>query len=97
MNVDVTIITTDIVGDALEVTAIVVGLVESTGSCTLELTNGSLSRVAEVVATAGNDSTYCGILAIPLDALQTGVWRARIAYESPQARGKSSFESVDIP
>lgn len=72
-------------------------LVESGGSCTLTLTQGSSMVSATTSALADAASTVCGDLAVPGASLMPGTWSASVTYESNAVVGLSDTQSVEVP
>lgn len=93
-NGEVLIITADVVGQMLEVTAMVPGVSEDTGSCTLEVPDRGLS--ANVMAVPGNDVTYCGVMSVPVGPSDSGEWSIRVNYSSPSHRAQSADLAVTV-
>lgn len=77
---------------ALDVSAIVPGIVEGGGTCTVTLTSGSTTRTAEGDGVAA--SSYTGCEAVAVTGLATGTWQVRVSYSSPTAAGASAVRTV---
>ncbi|MGY1644404.1 hypothetical protein ACI782_25135 [Geodermatophilus sp. SYSU D00703] len=72
-------------------------VVESGGSCTLTLSNGTATASATSAATQDVSSTTCGPLVVPRDELATGTWQAVLSYDSPSTSGESEPVQVTVP
>lgn len=94
--VDVTIVTLDVIDDELEATAIVPGVIENGGTCTLTITNGDDKSIATTSGTAGPESTNCGLMNIDARQLSAGDWNAVIDYSSETSRGTSENQVVEV-
>lgn len=91
-NGEVLIVTADVIESRLEVTAMVPGVSESGGTCTLELVGEEGS--ATIAGTAGNGVTYCGLMSLrPESAAEP--WQFRVLYESPSTRAESALSTVE--
>lgn len=89
---DVLIVTSQVVGGDLEVTAMVPKVSEGDGTCTLELTNDG--RTVSVGANEGKEVTYCGVMSIAIgDSADPPPFRVR--YESPSTRAESAVSAVE--
>lgn len=84
--------TSDVFEGVLEVTAMVPGVSEDTGSCTLELLGRDLST--SVPGVPGNEVTYCGVMSIPLGSGETEDWEFRVRYESASLLAQSASMTV---
>lgn len=91
-NGEVLIVTAEDVDGRLEVTAMVPGVSEESGTCRLDLIDQATST--SITSTAGNDVTYCGIMSVtpPADAAE---WRFRVRYESASTRAESAISTVE--
>jgi hypothetical protein len=89
---DVLVITSEIVGGNLEVTAMVPKVSEGDGTCTLELVG--TDRTVSVTGAEGKDVTYCGVMSIPVDDSSTAP-QFRVRYESPSTRAESAVSTVE--
>lgn len=80
---------------ALNVSAIVPGVVESGGTCTVTLTSGSTVRTA----TSGGvgASSYTGCAAVAVQGLAAGTWQVRVRYTSAKSAGTSAVRTVQVP
>lgn len=72
-------------------------VVESGGTCTLALTQGSRTVTAEAPARADASTTSCGGLAVPRAHLAPGTWTAVLLYASKTTTGKSDPMPVAVP
>ena len=89
---DVLIVTSEVVGGNLEVTAMIPEVSEGDGTCTLELVGSD--RTVSVTAAEGKDVTYCGVMSIPVDDSSTTP-QFRVRYESPSTRAESAVSTVE--
>jgi cytoskeletal protein RodZ len=71
-------------------------VVENSGSCTLNATQGAVTRTASTQAIANATTTSCGELQIPRTELSTGDWTLTLSYSSASAAGQSSAQTVHI-
>jgi hypothetical protein len=92
-NGDVLVVSAEDVDGRLEVTAMIPGVSEDTGTCRLELIDEAGS--ASVTSTAGNGVTYCGIMSVEPKA-DAGQWRFRVRYESVTTRAESDISTVEL-
>lgn len=81
----------------VELAGFVPSLVETGGTCTLTLTQGTASATATREATSNVTSTSCGELVVPGDELAPGAWSAVLAYESADSAGTSAAVEVLVP
>jgi len=72
-------------------------VVESGGTCTLALTQGSRTVTAVTPALADATTTSCGDLAVPRAKLTPGEWSAVLRYASKTTAGTSDPMSVTVP
>jgi hypothetical protein len=72
-------------------------LVESGGTCTLELTKAGRTVTESSRAEPDASTTACGNLAIPRAKLTPGSWGAVLRYTSPKATGTSAATTVEVP
>lgn len=72
-------------------------VVESGGTCTLELTKGSRTVTAVAPAQADASTTSCGNLAVPRAQLTPGSWSAVLRYSSTTTTGTSDPATVAVP
>ncbi|GAA4753959.1 hypothetical protein GCM10025783_28620 [Amnibacterium soli] len=77
---------------ALDVSAIVPGIVEGGGTCTVTLTNGSTTRTAESGGVAA--ASYTGCEAVAVKDLAAGTWQVQVRYSSAKAVGTSKIRSA---
>lgn len=93
----VTIITLDVVGEAIEASGIVPEVVESGGQCTLTLSHDGASVSASTAASDGRESTFCGLVSIDKSSLSAGLWTAVLSYRSGSTRAESAPSQVRVP
>ena len=86
----------DAVG-GVEAGGIVMGIVESGGTCTLTLTRGSATVDVSVEAIDNVTSTSCPAMTVPGDRLETGSWQATLSYASDGFRGAGDPVEVEVP
>jgi hypothetical protein len=72
-------------------------IVESGGTCTLELTKGDRTVSARSSAEPDATTTACGNLSVPRAQLTAGSWSAVLRYSSPRTRGSSAPTTVEVP
>jgi hypothetical protein len=89
---DVLIVTAEVVGGNLDVTAMIPKVSEGDGTCTLELVGSD--RKVSVTAAEGKDVTYCGVMSISLDGVASAP-QFRVRYESPSTRAESAVSTVE--
>jgi hypothetical protein len=82
---------------AVEVGALVPGLVESDGACTLTLTSGSASSSVTAKAEPDAASTSCPLLSVKRSKLAPGTWSAIVTYKSSASSGTSDAVQVTVP
>jgi hypothetical protein len=82
---------------AVEIGGFLGGVVESDGTCTVTLTQGSTSVDASLPGTPDATSTSCAGLAVPGTELAPGPWTAVLTYESSTSRGESRTVEVQVP
>lgn len=92
-NGEVLIVTAELVGSRLEVTAMVPGVSESHGTCTLHLVDYDLT--ATVQGTAGNDVTYCGLMSLEAPLPVHGPLQFDVAYDTPSTHARSALSEVE--
>lgn len=90
-NGEVLIITAEQRGATLEVTAMVPGVSEDDGTCTLRVDGVG---VATITSTAGNGVTYCGLMSADV-ASDSAATRFDVRYESSSTRARSADSSVE--
>ena len=83
--------------EAVEAGGIVMGIVESGGTCTLTLRQGSTSVDVSAAAVDNVTSTSCPAMTVPRNRLQPGTWEATLSYESDSSRGAGNAVEVDVP
>ena len=83
--------------EAVEVGGIVMGIVESGGTCTLALRQGPEEVVVSAEAVDNVTSTSCPAMTVPGDRLQPGTWLATLSYESETSRGVGNAVEVEVP
>lgn len=81
----------------VEAGGIVMGVVESGGTCTLTLTQGATSVDVSVEAVDNVTSTSCPAMTVPGDRLATGTWQASLSYDSGDFRGVGDAVEVQVP
>ena len=82
---------------AVEAGGIVMGLVESGGTCTLTLTKGSTAVDVSADAVDNVTSTSCPAMTVPGDRLESGTWQATLSYESRTSQGTGDAVEVQVP
>ncbi len=82
---------------AVEAGGIVLDVVESGGTCTLTLRQGSSEVGVSAEAVDNVTSTSCPAMTVPGDRLQPGTWLATLSYESGTSRGAGDAVEVDVP
>lgn len=92
---EVLIVTAELIGGSLEVTAMLPGVSEADGTCTLEITGTDLS--ASVTGSAGNGVTYCGLMSVPPPTQAPAEWTFRVKYESSTTTAESAVSEVEAP
>jgi hypothetical protein len=83
--------------EAVEAGGIVLGIVESGGTCTLTLRQGSNEVDVSAEAVDNVTSTSCPAMTVPGDRLQPGTWTATLSYDSDTSRGAGDAVEVDVP
>jgi len=83
--------------EAVEAGGIVMDIVESGGTCTLTLRQGSTSVDVSAEAVDNVTSTSCPAMTVPGDRLAPGTWQATLSYESDTSRGAGDAVEVDVP
>ena len=92
-NGEILVVTSDVRDGALEVTAMVPGISESGGTCTL--TRDDTQESTSVPATEGKGVTYCGLMSIPV-ADGSGEVPFHVDYVSPRLSAKSATATIEI-
>jgi hypothetical protein len=72
-------------------------VVESGGTCTLELRRDGRTATASGPAEPDASTTVCGDLAVPVAELEPGEWQAVLVYRSPSTSGESDPLAVRVP
>ena len=72
-------------------------VVESGGTCTLELRRGGRTLSASGPAEPDATTTVCGGLAVPVADLEPGEWEAVLVYRSASTSGESEPLVVRVP
>jgi hypothetical protein len=90
-NGEVLIVTTEVVGSRLEVTAMIPDVEESGGTCRLEVIGQPVT--ATVSGNAGNDVTYCGVMSVTPQPAES--WEFRVTYRSASTSAQSALSSVE--
>lgn len=90
-NGEVLIVTAEQNGSALEVTAMIPGVSEDDGTCTLHIEGVD---VASVPSTAGNEVTYCGLMSAEI-ASGSATIEFDVQYDSPSTRARSAASTVE--
>lgn len=81
----------------VEVDGFLGGIVESGGTCTLTLSQGSATAVGSKPAEPDATSTSCAGLSVAGSGLAAGRWSAVVSYESATSLGESPMVEVDVP
>ncbi|MCZ2849947.1 hypothetical protein [Modestobacter sp. VKM Ac-2978] len=81
----------------VEAAGFVAGVIESGGTCTLELVRGATQVTGTSTGEADATTTNCGLITIPGDGLEAGEWQATLSYESQTTRGSSEPMPVEVP
>ena len=79
---------------ALDVSAIVPGVVEGGGTCTITLTSGAATRTATSSGVAA--ASYTGCEAVAVKDLAAGTWQVQVRYSSAKAVGTSKTRSAQV-
>lgn len=93
----VTIITLVVADGLVQGSGIIPDIVESGGECTLTISRGGIVRGESVAASSGRESTYCGLVTIATDGLESGTWDAVLSYRSLTTEGESAPTKVQVP
>ncbi len=80
----------------LQASGFVPGVIESTGTCTLTVVNGSQSASASVPGTPNVQNVSCGLIKIPRSKLGSGSWKLTLEYSSPGHSGTSEPQIQEI-
>lgn len=92
--VDVSIATFGARNGSVYATAIVPGLVEDGGDCTLTARQGDAVRTTTIPAVRATEATNCGVMSVPADS---GDWSVTVSYRSVAATGVSAVQIVTAP
>lgn len=92
-NGEVLVITSEVRDGNLEVTAMVPGVSESGGTCTLTLDDTQAS--VSVSANEGKDVTYCGVMSIAVDTTSADV-AFHVGYSSSNLRAQSETATIEL-
>jgi hypothetical protein len=84
----------DAAAKALDVSAIVTGVVEGGGTCTFTVASGSTVRTATSTGVAAGSYTGCPQVAIR--DLAAGSWQVRVRYSSAKSVGSSTSATVTV-
>lgn len=90
-NGEVLVVTSEVRDGRLEVSAMVPGVSEAGGTCTLTLT--STGETVSVAGNEGKDVTYCGLMSI--DAGSSAEVSFTVAYSSTTLRARSDIATVE--
>ncbi|MFB9786058.1 hypothetical protein [Microbacterium testaceum] len=91
-NGEILIITSEVRDGSLQVSAMVPGVSESGGTCTLTLTSTGAS--VQTAANEGKDVTYCGLMSIAV-AGGSGEPAFQVSYASSTTSAKSAVTTVE--
>ena len=81
----------------VEVRALVPGITESDGTCTAELTQGSLRVSKSSAATPSASSTQCAMITFSQAEFSSkGTWSLVVTYSSKESSGRSTPRDVSI-
>lgn len=84
----------DAAAKALDVSAIVPGVVEGGGTCTVTVSTGSTTRTATSTGVAAG--SYTGCPAVAIHDLTAGSWQVRVHYSSADSAGSSTPATVAV-
>ena len=87
----------DAAAGGVEAGGIVMGIVESGGTCTLTLRQGSSTVDVSAEAVDNVSSTSCPAMTVAGDRLKPGTWQATLSYESGTSRGVGDAVEVQVP
>ncbi|KAA9111244.1 hypothetical protein [Microbacterium rhizomatis] len=96
-DVEVVVITLDVVSGTVEASGMVPKLLEDGGACTLTLVQGGVTRTVSGATAAAQESTYCALLTYPTADLGPGDWQATLEYSSAAHFGLSGTQTVTVP
>ncbi|WP_375399767.1 hypothetical protein [uncultured Amnibacterium sp.] len=86
----------DAAAATLQVGAVVPGVVEQGGTCTVTATSGGVSRTVTAQASATAQATGCEPLRIPGSQLSAGRWKVVVVYASARSGGTSAPRTVTV-
>ncbi len=92
-NGEILIVTSEVRDGNLEVSAMVPGISESGGTCTL--TVDSTGATASVEANEGKDVTYCGLMSIAVGDDATEDLAFHVSYASRALQAQSSITTIE--
>lgn len=92
-NGEILIVTSAVRDGNLEVSAMVPGISESGGTCTLTL--DSTGATASVEANEGKDVTYCGLMSIAVDGDAAEDLTFHVTYASRELTAQSSITTIE--
>lgn len=90
-NGEILVITSEVRDGSLEVTAMVPGVSESGGTCTLTLEESQ--RSVSVSGNEGKEVTYCGLMSIPVPDGEDAAFT--VSYTSANLRAQSSITTIE--
>lgn len=97
-NGDVLIITSDVIDGQLQVTAMIPGVAEDGGTCTLEIVDANAVPLpggsASVTGTKGQGVTYCGLMSVPTER-SIDELTFRVRYESSATSTASALTKIE--
>ncbi|MDF2664899.1 MAG: hypothetical protein K0R81_749 [Microbacterium sp.] len=91
-NGEILVVTSEVREGALEVTAMVPGVAESGGTCTL--TRDDTDETVSVTAAEGKGVTYCGLMSLPITDGAAEV-AFHVGYQSPRLRASSATATIE--
>jgi hypothetical protein len=80
----------------VNVNALVNGVIEDDGTCTLTMTKGTKSVHVTRPSEANASNTTCGRMSISRGSLSSGTWSTTVSYLSPTAKGASEAMSIEV-
>lgn len=84
-------------GEGISARALVPGVVDLEGTCTLTVTQGDVSHEVQGQAMASADSMNCARdLTVPDDELEAGTWSVTVSYLSDTHAGTSAPATVQV-
>lgn len=97
-NIEVGVSFASVLGRDVEIRAFTPSVVESDGTCTALLTQGSATVLAESQAFIDSTTSQCQPIKIDLSEFtQSGTWNLFVSYKSAKSQGKSEIIEVLIP